>query len=143
MNIATLHYYFPTKEALIRGVLEYAMGRFRTTLEPHGEPSVQLRNHLRAVRKLQSEEPELFAVMGELALRSTRDRAVRAMVGAMFDSWQTTMRGLLRRTSRELDSEGTAALVIATLMGATLPPMSEGRGEQAMRQLERWLLSSN
>ncbi|HEX2646820.1 MAG TPA: TetR family transcriptional regulator, partial [Candidatus Dormibacteraeota bacterium] len=27
VNIATLHYYFPTKEALIRGVLEHAMGR--------------------------------------------------------------------------------------------------------------------
>jgi len=25
VNIATLHYYFPTKEALIRGVLEHAM----------------------------------------------------------------------------------------------------------------------
>ena len=32
VNIATLHYYFPTKESLIRGVLEHAMGRFRTTL---------------------------------------------------------------------------------------------------------------
>src|ERR1700716_4084295 len=59
VNIATLHYYFPTKEALIRGVLEYAMERFRSTLEPHGSPSDQLRNHLRAVRKLMTAEPEL------------------------------------------------------------------------------------
>jgi AcrR family transcriptional regulator len=29
VNIATLHYYFPTKESLIRGVLEHAMGRRR------------------------------------------------------------------------------------------------------------------
>src|SRR5437773_6954831 len=32
VNVATLHYYFPTKEQLIRGVVEYTMGRFRSTL---------------------------------------------------------------------------------------------------------------
>src|SRR4030088_3341355 len=76
VNIATLHYYFPTKESLIRGVVEHAMGRFRSTLAPHGSPSDQLRNHLRAVRKLLMDEPELGAVMGELALRSARDSAL-------------------------------------------------------------------
>ena len=73
VNIATLHYYFPTKESLIRGVLEHAMGRFRSTLAPHGSPADQLRNHLRAVRKLLADEPDLGSVMGELALRSARD----------------------------------------------------------------------
>src|SRR2546423_10533634 len=52
VNIATLHYYFPTKEALIGGALAQAMARFRTTLAPHGSPSDQLRSHLRSVRKL-------------------------------------------------------------------------------------------
>lgn len=146
VNIATLHYYFPTKESLIRGVLEHAMGRFRTTLEPHGSPGDQLRNHLRAVRKLMVQEPELGAVMGELALRSTRDRSVRAIVNELFDTWHTVLRGLLRRGVREgmlrsdLDSDAVAALVMSTLMGATLPPMFEaGRGDLAVRQLERWL----
>src|SRR5438477_12242730 len=68
VNIATLHYYFPSKEALIRGVVEHAMERFRSTLAPHGSPADQLRNHLRAVRKLLQAEPELGTVMGELAL---------------------------------------------------------------------------
>src|SRR5213082_3276795 len=63
VNIATLHYYFPTKEALIRGVVDHAMGRFRSTLAPHGSPADQLRNHLRAVRKLLRDEPEIGAVM--------------------------------------------------------------------------------
>ena len=38
VNIATLHYYYPTKEKLIRGVVAYAMERFRTTLQPAGSP---------------------------------------------------------------------------------------------------------
>lgn len=146
VNIATLHYYFPTKESLIRGVVEYSMGRFRTTLEPHGSPADQLRNHLRAVRRLMADEPELGVVMGELAMRSTRDPSARAIVREMFDGWQTTMRGLLRRAARngivrkELDSDAVAALVIATLMGATLPPLTQSRrGDQAVRQLERAL----
>src|SRR6202048_3622439 len=80
VNIATLHYYFPTKESLIRGVLEHAMERFRTTLAPHGLPSDQLRNHLRAVNKLLAEEPELGSVMAELALRSARDKSIAAIM---------------------------------------------------------------
>src|SRR5713226_5280690 len=61
LNIATLHYYFPTKEALIRGVVEEAMRRFRSTLEPHGSPADQLRNHFRAVRQLLRTDPKLRA----------------------------------------------------------------------------------
>jgi AcrR family transcriptional regulator len=54
LNIATLHYYFPTKESLIRGVVAHAMERFRSTLAPHGSPADQLRNHLRTPRWLES-----------------------------------------------------------------------------------------
>lgn len=146
VNIATLHYYFPTKESLIRAVLELAMSRFRSTLEPHGSPSVQLRNHLRSVRRLMSDHPELGIVMGELALRSSRDRAIAAIVNEMRDSWQTIMRGLLRRGVREgalapeLDSDGVATLVIAVLTALTIPPLRDSpRGDQALRQLERFL----
>jgi AcrR family transcriptional regulator len=146
VNVATLHYYFPTKEALIKGVVEHATDRFRTTLEPHGSPADQLRNHLRAVRKLMAEEPELAAVMGELSMRAHRDEPVRAIVNEMFATWQGAMRGLLRRAVRggalrpEMDSDGTAALIMGTLMTATLAPMSDsGRGDQAVRQLERLL----
>src|SRR3979411_665872 len=51
LNIATLHYYFPTKEALIRGVVAHAMDRFRSTLAPHGSPAGPLRNHVPGVRQ--------------------------------------------------------------------------------------------
>ncbi len=146
VNIATLHYYFPTKEMLIRGVLGHAMERFRTTLEPHGSPADQLRNHLRAVRRLMTDEPQLGTVMSELALRSRRDAAVRKIVNEMFDTWQAAMRGLLRRAAREgklrseLNTDAVASMIIGTLMASTLPQMHErGRGAQAVRQLETLL----
>src|SRR5258708_33991171 len=86
VNIATLHYYFPTKESLIRAVLDQAMIRFRSTLTPHGSPADQLRNHLRPVRKLLIEQPELRAVMAELALWPAHDRAMAGLMAQVDDS---------------------------------------------------------
>src|SRR5437660_12286734 len=63
VNVATLHYYFPTKESLIRAVLDHAMNRFRTTLEPHRSPPAQLRNYLRALRALHGAQPEQGAAL--------------------------------------------------------------------------------
>ena len=146
VNIATLHYYFPTKESLIRGVLDHAMERFRTSLAPHGSPADQLRNYLRATRTLLIEEPELGAVMAELALRSVRDDAIGSILNEMYDVWHLAVRGLLRRAVREgglhadIDSDAVAALIIATLTSMTLPVMADARrGDRALRQLETWL----
>ena len=146
LNIATLHYYFPTKEALIRGVVAHAMDRFRSTLAPHGSPADQLRNHLRAVRKLLRDEPEIGAVMGELALRSARDPSLARIMGEAFQAWQRTLRGLLQRAARDgylprdLDNDDVAALIMATLTSMTLPSTaSADRTDRAFRQLERWL----
>ena len=145
VNIATLHYYFPTKEALIRGVLDHAMNRFRTTL-PHGSAKGQLRNYLRGARTLLIEEPELGAVMAELALRSVRDPSIGSIMNEMYDLWHVTLRGMLRRAVKqgdlrsELDSDAVAALIIAALTSLTLPVMADPRrGDRALRQLERWL----
>src|SRR6266540_3746344 len=38
LNIATLHYYYPTKESLIRGVIGHAMQRFQATMPTDGSP---------------------------------------------------------------------------------------------------------
>ena len=146
LNIATLHYYFPTKEALIRGVVAHAMDRFRSTLAPHGSPADQLRNHLRAVRKLLRDQPEVGAVMGELALRSARDPSLARIMGEAYQAWHRTLRGLLRRAvrdghlARELDHDDVAASIMATLTSITLPTVSSAdRNDRAFRQLERWL----
>lgn len=146
VNIATLHYYFPTKESLIAGVLEHAMARFRTTLQPRGAANSQLRNYLRGTRKLLRDEPELGAVMTELTLRSTRDPGTRKILEAMYGQWHDAVRGLLKRAAQDgtvrpdLDSEATAALILATLHGIAVPQVGDQRrGDQAVRELERFL----
>jgi len=146
LNIATLHYYFPSKEALIRGVVDEAMRRFRSTLEPHGSLADQLRTHLRAVRQLLRTDPKLRAVMGELALRSARDQSIARIMRETNDAWHKTLRGLLRRSAKEghlrpeLDSDDVAALIVAALTSMTLPTVSSAaRIDQTFRQLERML----
>ena len=148
VNIATLHYYFPTKEALIRGVVAYAMARFRSTLAPHGSPDDQLANHLRAVRALLRNEPEIGAVMGELALRSARDASLAGILRESNDAWYRTLRSLLRRAARAgnlspaLDTDEAAAMIVATLSSMVLPSIASARKDQALRELQRWLNGS-
>jgi AcrR family transcriptional regulator len=145
LNVATLHYYFPTKEALIQGVVELAMDRFRSTLTPHGSPVEQLRSHLLAVRRLLRDDPSLGAVMAELALRSARDPGLAGVMEQTTGYWHRTVRGLVRNAVRDglapdLDSDDVAAIVLATLTSMTLPAVAGAdRGERALRQLMRWL----
>jgi len=146
VNIATLHYYFPTKEKLIRGVVAYAMGRFRTTLQPAGSPGEQVRAHFAGIRRLARTEPRLFVVMGELALRGRRDRAIAAIVRDVDDTWQKVLSALLRQAAKEgaiasgAKADDLAALIVATLKGLFMLP-AEGRDPKAvdrqLRALER------
>jgi AcrR family transcriptional regulator len=146
VNVATLHYYFPTKEKLIRGVVGYAMGRFRTTLQPAGSPGEQLRAHFAGVRRLARDEPEVFAVMGELAMRARRDRAIAAIVRDVDATWQKTLAALLRGAAKEgaIASESKsvdlAAVIVATLKGLFIVP-GDGRDpkeiDRHLRALER------
>src|SRR5437016_2257431 len=87
VNIATLHYYFPTKEALIRSVIGYAMQRFTQTMPGDGSPVVQLRGHLYAILKLLQEDHHLWAVMGELVLRAPRDPDLKRIFRQTDDFW--------------------------------------------------------
>jgi AcrR family transcriptional regulator len=148
VNIATLHYYFPTKEALIRGVVGHAMGRFRTAFAPGSRPGEQLAAQFQGIRRLAKNEPELFAVMGELALRSDRDPAIAAIFKDTIEAWHSTLRTLVGHAQNEgvvdkrLDPDTLASLVIATLNGLFMVPVASSasdRIDKALGQLESFL----
>lgn len=148
VNVATLHYYFHTKEALIRAVVGHAMERFRTTFVPGRSPGAQLEAHFVGMRRLVRDEPELFAVMGELAQRSARDPATAAIFKETHDIWHATLRGLLKHARAEgfvdpgLDPDATAALVTATFSGMFMLPSATTTTrhlEQALNQLEKFI----
>jgi AcrR family transcriptional regulator len=146
VNVATLHYYFPTKEGLIGDVLKHAMQRFRSTMPAGGSPADQLRQHFAGIKRLVRDEPELFAVMGELALRSARDPVIRQLYQQTTEIWQATVRGLLAKATREgvltgsrnLDAQ--ASLIVSALTGAAMIPLSRpARLNETIGELERSL----
>jgi AcrR family transcriptional regulator len=145
VNIATLHYYFPSKEDLIRAVIGHAMSRFQTTLAATGSAANRLREHFHGLRRLSRHEPELFAVMGELMLRSARDTSLAQVIGKTDAFWHGTLRALIRDAQSEgtvprtVNPEGMASVIVATLKGVYLLPVGAGPPagfEKALRQLE-------
>jgi TetR/AcrR family transcriptional repressor of nem operon len=148
VNIATLHYYFPTKEALIRGVIGYAMQRFSETMPGDGTPIEQLRGHLRALSQLLKEDQQLWAVMGELVLRAPRDAELGRIFRQTDEYWHRTLRDLIRRCMEqgsidpELHADDLTTLMIAAIKGLSLPTVAGFRPEladQVFRQFERLL----
>ena len=148
MNVATLHYYFPTKEDLIKAVVGHAMSRFQSTLSSDGSSTERLRAHFKGLRRLANDEPELFAVMGELMLRATRDKSLAGIIAKMHDYWHGTLRTMLRGARDdgalpgEIDPDGMAAVIVSTLKGVYLLPARSAPPEafdKSLRQLERLL----
>ena len=148
VNIATLHYYFPTKEALIRGVLHHAVRQFAATLPREGSPAEQLRGHLSALSQLLKGNAQLCTVLCELSLRAPRDPAIAHIMRETDDSWTTALRALLRRGVKEgsfpgdLDVDEAAALIVAAISGASMPSatvLHPERIDQTFRALARAL----
>jgi AcrR family transcriptional regulator len=148
INIATLHYYFPTKEALIRGVVGMAMQRLAATLPGDGSPVEQLRRHFAALAKLITEDRQLCAVLGELAVRVPRDAELARMFGQIDMYWHSSLGDLLRRCLAAgaldpgLDAEDATSLTIAAIRGASLASVAGFQStspERVFRQLERML----
>ncbi|MBV9358270.1 MAG: TetR/AcrR family transcriptional regulator [Chloroflexi bacterium] len=148
VNIATLHYYFPTKEALIKSVIGKAVGRFTATMPGEGAPVEMLRGHLHALVQLLHAEPELWAVMGELVLRAPRDAELERIFRQTDAYWHRTLRGLIDAAIAEgavdssLDADGTAALMIAAIKGVSLPTVAgfdPAIADRVFRQFDRVL----
>ena len=140
VNVATLHYYFPTKEALIRAAVAHAMGRFAGTLGSEGSRAEVLKAHFAALRRLLHDEPELPAVMGEVAMRSARDPAMAEIMRTVENAWHGWLTRMLG--ADRADSAGKATLMMATLRGMMLPGVSQSdeRLDQTLGELERAVL---
>jgi AcrR family transcriptional regulator len=148
VNSATLHYYFPTKEALIRGVIGLAMRRFIATLPGEGSPLDQLCGHLRELARLLKEDQQLWAVLGELILRAPRDAELAHLLHLTDEFWHRALRDLIigciaeRLVEPSLHPDDVAALMIVAIKGLSLPTVAGSdvrRADQVFRQFERLL----
>jgi AcrR family transcriptional regulator len=153
VNIATLHYYFATKEVLIRAVVDMLVERFRiqgeTSLakQPRN-PLTELRQELRDAEYQVRETPEVFAVLFELFNRSLRDPAIQAILreaDAHFHERivsymsEGVKQGVFRRN---LDIGAAAFTLMILIKGLAMQMMTDLDKFPAGRvntEVERWL----
>jgi TetR/AcrR family transcriptional regulator, regulator of cefoperazone and chloramphenicol sensitivity len=150
VNIATLHYYFPTKQALVEGLAQFLSGIF-TGLHAPSPPSTgrlaldHLRQEFTDARFYRERYPELEVVLQELTLRSNRDPAVRAALNSLMLSWRSWIESIVRQGiadctfRQDLDVEATIPMLMAVFAGNRFVDIEELRNIQ--RGVEEWLLA--
>jgi AcrR family transcriptional regulator len=92
INIATLHYHVPSKEALISLVAESIRNDFRTQAQRQqrdGKSALGLlRLEFADFREVVEDMPELIIVMTEMMERARRDPGVSAIMAPLHDFWR-------------------------------------------------------
>lgn len=90
INIATLHYHVPTKEALIALVAESLRDDFKSQALRHpksGPGAAQLREEFMEFRETVAEMPEVIGVLSELVDRARRDTSIAEIILPMQAYW--------------------------------------------------------
>jgi AcrR family transcriptional regulator len=159
INNATLHYYFPTKEALIQGVVEKLIQGFSTMGEVESAPP---ETALQAIRRefedarQRLSDPDQFVVFTELLIRSRRDTAIAAVFSQLDENWHRYLVSIIERGIEsgefrsDLDPASTATLIMAVIkgfgfqiLGETVPEQARADAEtvsnQIEMQVEAWL----
>ena len=92
INVATLHYHVPTKEALIGLVAQSLRDQFiaRHQRRPHEglTPLQLLRGEFEDFRETMTEDRQIFVVLAELFERARRDETVSAVLRPMRARWK-------------------------------------------------------
>jgi AcrR family transcriptional regulator len=122
INIATLHYHVPSKEALVALVAESIRFDLRAQAMRHprdGKTGLeQLRLELADFRETMVDMPELIIILTELVERARRDAAVARIMLPMRDFWRNQFADIFRRGiadgSFRPDLDPAAAALIAT-----------------------------
>jgi TetR/AcrR family transcriptional regulator, regulator of cefoperazone and chloramphenicol sensitivity len=155
VNIATLHYYFPTKEALIGGLAEYLAFQFvnvHAPAVPAGRsPALdRLHQEFADARYYRRERLDMLTVMQELMLRAQRDSAIKSIMDPLIYHWRAGIEEMIENGIREgvfranLVPVVAAALVASTMWGSMNVSVGIEVMDRVFEEIERWLvLSSN
>ena len=154
VNIATLHYYFASKEDLIRAVVDHLLEQFSSP--PIAEQAMDDPTPLGQVRGMFLETqhrfqamPEMFIVLSELMIRSLRDEPIQLALRHLDEGWHTYLQQLVLDGVREgafrpdIDAGSMASRLIVQVKGfffhQITSPGSVDMG-QVLNDVERLLL---
>lgn len=134
INVATLHYHVPSKEALVRLVAQSVRDDFIAQHMAHDRagmaPIDELRLEFTDFRDTAAKNPQLLAVWAEMIERARRDPEVAVVIRPMRDHWHRQIADLLARGSKaghfraNMDPQAAATVVIGTLIAARRHPDS-------------------
>lgn len=132
INIATLHYHVPSKEALLHLVAENLQQAFVAQSQPHLRagmtPIERLNLEFDDHAELLDEKKTLMAAMTELMERARRDDTIKAAVQPLIGSWRKSVQvileaGLATGDFRpDLDPVPAAQMLVSALIGFSKSP---------------------
>ena len=128
INNATLHHHFPTKEALIQGVVGHLLKEFQIGRAPRQDqlepsPMEELHYEFEDTRYRLRDTPEVYVVLMELYVRSVRNPAIARVLETLERQWSNHLIGILERGvrigvfHRDLDLAGAATMIMVQMKG--------------------------
>jgi AcrR family transcriptional regulator len=148
INVATLHYHVPTKEALIALVAESLRDAFmqQSIDRPRAHLSAAERLELEFVdfREIALEKPEILLVFSELMERGRRDKRIAEAILPMKQSWRKILATLLSEGVSDgvyrpdIDPEAFASIMMASFIGFCRNPEKNPAGlDRLFGELQR------
>lgn len=131
INIATLHYHVPTKEALVTLVAASLREDFKASAQRHPRADLpglqQLRIEFVEFAEIVADSPELIAVLSELIDRARRDPSIAEIILPMQSFWTGQYAEIFRTGVSDgsfrpdLDPEAAAVITTAALSDCWRP----------------------
>jgi AcrR family transcriptional regulator len=127
INIATLHYHVPTKEALIELVAETMKAEFRAQSiarpRAHLPPAERLAHEFADFEEMFTEKLELIGLFSEMMERARREPAVHAAIGPLLRKWAEMIAAILADGKadgsfrNDLDPAPAALMLVGAMVG--------------------------
>jgi AcrR family transcriptional regulator len=154
LNVSTLHYYFESKENLVRAVALRLLSEFKTMGErENGAPSAgeMIHRSIADQDRLIATHPATYVVANELFTRSLRDEKLRPVAGELLGQWESHFLSSIREGIRsgqigaDSNASVTARALQCLMLGRSLLLLLKGEDlprDAMFRQISRWLSPS-
>jgi len=162
INNATLHYYFPTKEDLIKGVVDHMIQEFSLSVFPtvtsmdHPDAWQEMRGEFEDARHRLQATPEEFIVYVELLVRSLREPSIKKIFKKFDEGWRNSLVGIIENGMKqgifraELDPPLVTTLILLQIKGLMLQMLIDPKRRiedavfnQLTLQVKSWLTSKD
>ncbi|QQR39683.1 TetR/AcrR family transcriptional regulator [Devosia rhizoryzae] len=147
INIATLHYHVPSKEALVSLVAETIRDQFKQQAARHpreGKTALELlRMEFDDFAETMDEAPDLIILLAELTERARRDVAISAIMAPMGSYWRSQLADILRlgiedgSFRADIDPVSGALLITGALSELARTRGKFGPAPQLFAEIER------